>query len=138
MKVDDYFNGCLYFSLAKLQRRINNLAEEAFKPIGMVPSHAFLLMALDEKPEIYAGELADLLGLAPSTITRFIDKLEKQKLCKRRPVGRQATISITKQGKNLMPEIRQAWNVLYRLYSDELGEDAASDLNKMVVAFNSN
>lgn len=40
-KLDDYFQGCLYFTLSKLNKSINRMAEDAFKELELAPSHAF-------------------------------------------------------------------------------------------------
>ena len=40
-KLEDYFKGCLFFSISKLQRNINKMAEDAFKESGLAPNHAF-------------------------------------------------------------------------------------------------
>lgn len=134
--LDDYFDGCLYFSISRLQRHINKLAENAFASTGLAPSHAFLLMALDEREALSAGEISDLLGMAPSTITRFVDKLAKEGLCERRMEGRVSYTSITPKGRALMPAIRDAWTHLFDAYNGEFGEAEADNLNKAIVAMN--
>ena len=135
-KLNDYFDECLYFSISRLQRDINKLAENAFAETGLAPSHAFLLMALDETDALSAGEISNLLGMAPSTITRFVDKLAKQDLCKRRVEGRVSLTSITPKGRALMPAIRDGWMKLYYDYNGEYGEAEADHLNKTIVALN--
>lgn len=135
-KLDDYFNGCLYFSISRLQRHINKLAEEAFVEVGLAPSHAFLLMALHENEQCSAGDLSELLGLAPSTITRFVDKLEKQGLCKRKLEGRTSYTTITAQGRAKIPAIQAGWKALFNSYNAAYGEDKATSLNDMIVSLN--
>jgi hypothetical protein len=34
------FNECLYFSSAALSRKVEKMAEESWKKIGLAPSHA--------------------------------------------------------------------------------------------------
>ena len=134
--LDDYFNGCLYFSISRLQRHVNKLAEGAFAETGLAPSHAFLLMALNEHETCSAGELADMMGLAPSTITRFVDKLEKQGLCSRRLEGRVSYAAITPQGQALIPAIQAGWKDLFQNYNQAYGEENARQLNDTIVSFN--
>ncbi len=134
--LDDHFDGCLYFSISRLQRRINKMAESAFADTGLAPSHAFLLMALDEKDACNAGELSDLMGMAPSTITRFVDKLAREGLCERRMEGRVSYASITPKGRALMPAIRDSWKLLFDAYNRRYGEQRADQLNKAIVAIN--
>ena len=133
---DGYFDGCLYFSLSRLQRHINKLAEDAFADIGLAPSHAFLLMALAEQKKCSASDLSELLGLAPSTITRFVDKLEKQGFCVRELEGRVSYTSITAKGQRLIPEIHAGWKQLFHSYNKVYGEKNAKSLNDMIVSLN--
>ena len=132
-KLDDYFKGCLYFSLSRLNREINKMAEDAFAGSGLAPSHAFLLMALNENKKSSAGYLSNILGLAPSTITRFIDKLEKQGLCAREFEGRVSYTSITSKGRKLIPGIQTGWKRLFHMYNGVYGKKNAKALNNMIV-----
>lgn len=134
--LENYFDNCLYFSISRLQRDINKLASQAFKESGLAPSHAFLLMALYEKSPSTAGELSEVMGLAPSTITRFIDKLEKQKLCSRTQDGRISYTSITQTGQALIPTIEAGWKKLFETYNALYGEAEADKLNKMITSLN--
>ncbi|BBM85334.1 MarR family winged helix-turn-helix transcriptional regulator [Candidatus Uabimicrobium amorphum] len=135
-KIDDYFDGCLYFSLSRLQRHINKLAKDIFSEINLVPSHAFLLMALNENEMCTASYLSELLGLAPSTITRFIDKLEKEGFCVRELKGRVSYTSITPEGRDLIPRIHKCWKQLFHRYNEVYGEKNAKLLNDMIVKLN--
>lgn len=134
--IADYFDGCLYFTLGKLQRRINRMAEEAFSPLGLSPSHAYLLKAVEEGGPLTSGDLAAILGLAPSTITRFVDRLEKDGYCCRKSEGRLAMVDITDKGRTLIPAFAEAWKRLFEAYNDALGAEEADRLNRMVVALN--
>lgn len=136
VKLDSYFNDCLYFSLSRLQRCINKMAEDSFAKTGLAPSHAFILMALDENKELGAGQVAELIGIAPSTVTRFIDKLEKAGYCCRKVKGRTSLISITAKGRKLIPKIHKGWSVLFETYNEVYGKEEAATLNDQVVAMN--
>jgi len=119
--IEDYFKGCLYFAVSSLHRTVNRLAEEAFISTGLSPNYAFLLMLVNEKNGISQKEICAHLNLMPSTVSRFIDKLEAKGLIKRRVDGKNAFIYLTKQGSNLQPEIEKAWEILYNRYSEILG-----------------
>lgn len=66
-------HNCLYFTSNSLSRVITRMAEEEFRRTGLSPSHAFLMMLVNDNPGIGQKELREQLHLAPSTVTRFID-----------------------------------------------------------------
>ena len=101
---------------------------DCFSASGLAPNQAFLLMTVQDRPGITAGELALCLHLAPSTLTRFLDKLESRGLLKRTREGRSAVVEITAKGGELRPVLDSGWADLYRGYSEILGEAAAQSL----------
>ena len=43
--------GCLYFTISKLFRIVNKVAEEAFNKMDICPTHGFLMVLLQEDEE---------------------------------------------------------------------------------------
>lgn len=134
--LDAYFTNCLYFASNVLHRAINEMAEEAFAPTALNPSYAFLMMAVCEKGSVSVGEVAKILHLAPSTITRFVDKLIVKKYLKKEQSGRVVTIKPTKKGKDLLPEIEKSWHKMFVGYCDILGEEFALKLTRDIAKAN--
>ena len=54
------------------------LADEALAPTGLNASSAMLLSLVVERPGLAPSEAAELLHLAPSSVTRFADELVKR------------------------------------------------------------
>ena len=119
---------CLYFSANALARKTEKLARQSWDPVGLSPSHAYLLMLVIENPGIQPGILGEQLQLSPSTITRLVEKLEKQKLLIRTFEGRLANVYPTPKGKLLKPELDKALKQFYNSYSAILGKDESSKL----------
>ncbi len=126
------FKHCLYFTANNLARIITRLADQEFRITGLSPSHAFVLMLVNENPGIGPKELADNLQLAPSTITRFIDYLEHREFLKRKLEGKITRIFPTEIGNNLQKVITTAWKNLYQRYSEILGEEYGKSLAGMI------
>ncbi len=116
-------NGCLFFSTTKLARAFGKIAEEAFKKTGLSPSHALLLYLVNQTGSIHQKEIGERLHLTPSTITRFVEKLESKRLVSKRTEGKNVYICTTEDGLALMEEIIKAWNVLEDGYKDILTEE---------------
>lgn len=125
---------CLYFSANALARSITRLAEDAFAPTGLSPSHAFILMTVADRPGVHPGEVAQKMQLTASTVTRLIDALERRALVRRATGGRAVAVQPTKEGARLAESVRDAWRQLYLRYVDLLGEEPAKQLTGEVYA----
>ena len=112
---------CLYFTANALSRIIKRKAEDSFRPTGLSPSHAFLVMLVVENPGIVPTELSRYLSLAPSTVTRMADSLQAKGLLERTVQGKAVMIFPTAQAETLYPEITDAWKRLHETYTHELG-----------------
>ena len=119
----DLLKNCLYFTANSMARVITRLAEEAFKPTGLSPSHAFVLMTAASSPGIGPGDLAGRLSLAPSTVTRFVDALVAKGLLTRTAEGRAARLAATPAGLARLKGVEQAWKRLHTAYSEILGPE---------------
>jgi DNA-binding MarR family transcriptional regulator len=123
-----YLTCCLYFTANSLSRNITEMAKEEFAITGLDPSYAHLMLLLCDRPGLSQNELAQLMNLKPSTITRFIDKLQEKGLIERVTDGRSSLIYPSDTGKDKSRMIRKALKNLYQKYCDVLGEDFATKL----------
>jgi DNA-binding MarR family transcriptional regulator len=133
-KSKNLLHDCLYFTANSLARVITRMAEEAFRKTGLSPSHAFLVMLVNDHPGIAQKELADNLQLAPSTVTRFIDSLEYKGYLTRRTEGKASRVYPTDEGKNLQSTIDEAWTNLHMRYAKVLGLREGDALTAMIDA----
>ncbi len=122
------FNNCLYFSSGVLARKVERLAVESWKKIKLSPSHAYLLLIVLEEPGTQPGAIATEMQLSPSTITRFIEKLEEKKLLIRVVEGKLTNVYATPKAKELWPKMKTCMADFYKKYSEILGADESSKM----------
>ncbi len=125
-------HNCLYFTANSLSRVITRMADEEFRPTGLSPSHAFLMMLVNERPGIGQKELCEKLHLAPSTVTRFIDALVHKGYLTRQADGKTSKVYATLAGEELNILIENAWKSLHQRYSQVLGRKKGDDLTALI------
>jgi DNA-binding MarR family transcriptional regulator len=130
--IDTYFCNCLYFTANRLARLMNKMAEEEFAPIGLSPTYAFLIMVVTEYPGINQKDLSEKLHIAPSTCTRFVDKLISKDIVEKKQEGKQVLVFPTEKSNEMLPEIRKCWKKLKVRYSAILGDDVGHDITEQI------
>lgn len=126
---ENFLENCLFFNTNALSRYLLKLAEKEFKHLNLSPAHASLLLLLYDTPGISPKQLSHQLHLTPSTITRFIDALEKKKLVTRKTKGKSAFISPSERGLALKSAVAIAYKKLYLKYTKILGSNTANQLS---------
>lgn len=134
------YEQCLYFNANALVRSLNRIWDEAFKQLGLSPAHGYLLRLVLEQPGLSQKAIAQELGLAPSTVTRFIDALCNRKLLQRSKAkgdGRELTVKATARGEALRRQLEQTGSTLYQRMRQQLGEQRFDHLvNELRAAHN--
>lgn len=125
---DNPYCKCLYYSANALGRIMNRMADQAFAATGLSASYAFLMMTVSHQPGISPKAISEHMLLSPSTVTRLIEKMEHKGYLKRQVEGKYTRVFTTEAGQALVPQIKQAWQSLYRKYSELLGEETGKQL----------
>lgn len=131
-KCDSKYCGCLYFSANALARVATKMADEEFAIAGLSPSHAFLVMSVNDKPGIQPKELSELMMLTPSTITRLIEKMEHRGILTRKVTGKFTEVHPTEKSIELDAKIKEAWMNLFKRYTNILGLKEGQNLTNMI------
>ncbi|MEI6174815.1 MAG: MarR family winged helix-turn-helix transcriptional regulator [Bacteroidota bacterium] len=132
MNDKDTYCNCLYYSSNALARVVTRMAEVEFSAVDLAPSYAFVIMTVNKNPGIHAGELAEIMMLTPSTMTRLVDKLESRGLVKKHNEGRITMIYPTATSVEMNEAIKAAWHKLYLRIADVLGKENARQLTGSV------
>jgi DNA-binding MarR family transcriptional regulator len=124
----NFYSDNLYYTTVALSREISTIAETAFLDLGLTPSDAYLIMVVNEKPKIQPTEISDKILLAPSTITRMVEKLEKRNILSRTQESKYTYISSTPKGQDLYELIVKKWHEIDGIFLARLGSDTMSNL----------
>jgi DNA-binding MarR family transcriptional regulator len=124
----NYFGDNLYYTTTAFSREISGIAEIAFADLGLTPSDAYLIMCVNEKPNIQPTEISEKILLAPSTITRMIEKLEKRNIVTRATEGKYTFVAPTAKGKDIYTSVIQTWDEVGALFAQKLGDSTVTSL----------
>ncbi len=69
---------CLFFTSNRLSNILRKKAEDAFKDLGIGVPYVYMLVVVNQYDGITQSELAEKLDIAPSTCTRFVERLVKE------------------------------------------------------------
>ena len=135
------FEECLYFNVTKFTRLINSIWEEAYRPIGLSPSHAYLLQFVLEQPGATPKKLAEKMDLKLSTVTRFVDSLSVKGLVDRKKENkdkRECSVYPTKRAISLKNELERISKTLHQKIRKILGDTNVSDAISQLKKFSAN
>ncbi|REE55361.1 DNA-binding MarR family transcriptional regulator [Paenibacillus taihuensis] len=128
-----FLRDCLFFNANRLSRAVTKMAEEQFAQTGLSPMYGYLIRIVNGSPGITQKLLAEKLYITPSTLTRFIDKLETKNLVERKVQGKTVLVYPTEKGNALVPRIRDASKAFKAEYENLLGKAAADLLSAELV-----
>ena len=94
----------------------------------MSPSYVYLLKLVVEHPGTGPSHLAEVLSLAPSTVTRFADALERKGFIERQSQGKMVELFPTEAGIAQMPAIQEGTQRMMDVFANSIGTDQAFDL----------
>lgn len=124
------FEECLYFNSNALARTVTRIWAEKYRQFDLSPSHAFLLRLVLDKPGLLPRELAEELNLTRSTITRFLDSLEKRDFLMRKATendGREVQVYPTVKATIIHKKLNDTGKELTQLMGKVLGRKELSD-----------
>lgn len=123
----------MYSQANSFSREISRHYDSYFEDKGLTTSYVELLLIIDEHGSLSQKNIAEQMNLAPSTITRFISKLEKQGYLKKEKKGKLVAVSISKKKESAVKELRSMFNKansdLVELLGDKYVETTSKLLN---------
>ena len=107
----DMATRCLCFRSRRTARLITRDFDAALAPTGLKATQLTLLCAVALRPDLGMTELAELLGLEQSTLSRNIALLRDRGLVRKQPAAdkRQRHLALTKKGRTLAAKAYPLW-----------------------------
>lgn len=123
-------NECTVFNLKKATRIVQNLFDQAFKPIGLEGTQYTVLGHIFVHGPISLTKLADLMHVDRTTLARNLNPLEKKGFVEVKPGSdrRAKIINITKRGKEVLAEALPLWKQTQKEIKTALGFDNWSSM----------
>ena len=131
--IQETLEGCLFFSIKRLDRALDKYTEEAFRKIGMSHSYALVLFILNQENGKCYKELANILCIAPPSLTKIIDKLASREFVTIARDGRTKRVYITDRGRELAPII---WEVFHDTRQEFMKTTQTYDLATIIDQIN--
>ena len=118
-------NECTGFNLKKATRVIQNLFDEAFRPVGLEGTQYTVLAHIFVHGPISLTKVADLMHVDRTTLARNLAPLEKKCLVEIKPGSdkRAKIINITDRGKEVLTQAYPIWKKIQKRIKETLGFD---------------
>ena len=120
----DYIaQNCACFNVRKAARAVTQLYDNTLKPVGLRGTQFTLLVALARRGDIAITQLADVLVMERTTLTRNLKPLEKQGLVAVMEGADRRTraVVITTAGRNKLAEALPYWEQAQNIIASGLG-----------------
>ncbi|MGX6429729.1 MarR family winged helix-turn-helix transcriptional regulator [Levilactobacillus yonginensis] len=121
-----FYETCAYFTAARYMRTAEAAANEFFKPTGMRPAYAYLMMALEDQHPQTISQLSENLGYERSSIYRMVQKLEKNGYLKMYLDGKSSTVDLLPASTPFLKTANQCLAAWGEFTSIKLGADKAA------------
>lgn len=105
----------MYSQANLFSREVSRHFDSYFEDDGITTSYVELLLLIDDQEEMSQKSISDRMNLAPSTITRFVHKLEKLGFVEKSKDGKMVTLSISKGKQKKVAALRDKYD---RAHSD--------------------
>lgn len=125
---------CLCANVRRLARLTTRLYDEALREHEIETGQFTLLATLHHRPMATQGQLAEALGMEPSSLTRNLAQLEKRGWVEK-DCGddrRSRRLRITRDGRDRYQRALGAWRAVQQQMSARLGSERMQQLRQLV------
>lgn len=116
----------------RFSRNITAFFDERLKHYGLAVSYIEMMLIINHHAECSQKMLSDEMGLAPSTITRFIEKLVKKGFVEKYRSGKEMYVKLTPNGYDTAAEMKKAYRNAEAELQALLGEKYLDTTGKLI------
>ena len=126
-------NGCICTALRQATRSVTRFYDEALAPTGLVTTQYALLSQVREHGPIGVSELADVIVMDRTTLSRNLQPLVAQDLVHLRSTTdrRRRQITLTPRGERAYQRAYPLWVEAQRQFAERFGDDATEALREL-------
>ncbi|MEX0649062.1 MAG: MarR family transcriptional regulator [Balneolaceae bacterium] len=124
--------GTFHHSINTFSRIISAFFDERFKESSLATSYVELLLLIQKNEKLSQKEISAAMDLAPSTITRFLAKLEKKGLVEKTREAREVVVKLTGEGKTLSLKLQKKYTRAEKELNGILGEKYIETTGKLL------
>lgn len=132
-------SNCTCLRLRKTARRLTQIYDEALAPAGLTVTQFGILSNLAGRGDLSIGQLAEHMGMDPTSLNRTLKPLQREKLITEKTDltdKRVRLISLTNVGLSILPDAIKLWKSAQEHITFDLGASAVTNLNRQLdIAF---
>ena len=119
---------CLAYRVRLLNRVITGIYDRALLPLGMKVNQANILWMLSLTEQASSADIARVLVMDKSTVSRTVDRMQKNGWISIVGSGDGAAqaITVTPQGRELLAKAHTQWKKAQKQAAELLGEDGVA------------
>jgi len=124
---------CIAYRVRLLNRVITNIYDRALKPLGLKVNQANILIMLSIADHASSADIARVLLMDKSTVSRTVDRMRKNGWISvaGHGDGPSQVISVTPQGRKLMAAAHAQWKMAQKQAAALLGEEGVAAVRRL-------
>lgn len=132
----EILDNCASINLRRFSRLVTNEYNEALRPMGLRTTQLAVLVAIGSAHKQSLTDIAEILSMDISTLTRSVAILEEKGLATCHAAGgRKKHVVLTGDGHNAILQTQQHWNTAQQSFNERIGKEMCDTLCKAVHSY---
>lgn len=121
-----------HITINHFSRQVSSFFDDQLAEFGLATSYVELLLIIRTNGSCAQKEVSESLGLAPSTITRFVDKLVARGFIEKEKDGRESILKLTQKGIDTSRKMEVAYRDTEAKLREKLGDKYFETTGKLI------